>query len=86
MDSTHNVSVPKEVANLWHAKESKANVSIGSFARYATLKDWNEFQYVLITLNLAYMCYNVLFQKHLKMNLNQVFINQTTFFCPKQPN
>jgi hypothetical protein len=30
-----------------------------------------------------YMCYNVLFQKHLKMNLNQVFINQTTFYLPK---
>jgi hypothetical protein len=43
VDSTHNVSLPKEVAKLWHANESKANVGIESFTRYATLKDWNEF-------------------------------------------
>jgi hypothetical protein len=80
VDSTHNVSLQNEVVDLWHTKESKANVSIWSFTRYATLKDWDEFQFVFMPCtNLACMCYNVLFQKHLKMNLNQMFINQTTF-------
>jgi hypothetical protein len=31
------------VANLWHAKKSKANVGIQSFTNYVTLKDWDEF-------------------------------------------
>jgi len=36
VNSTHNVSPQKEVANWWHIKESKANVGIWSFTRYAT--------------------------------------------------
>jgi hypothetical protein len=83
LDSTHNVSLQKEVADLWHAKESKANVGIRSFTRHVTLKDWDEFQYVLIPCtNLACMCCNLFFLKHLKLNLNQMFINQTTFSLP----
>jgi hypothetical protein len=35
VNSTHNVSPQKEVANLWHIKESEANVGIWSFTRYA---------------------------------------------------
>jgi hypothetical protein len=31
------------MTDLWHIKESKANVGISSFIRYATLKDWDEF-------------------------------------------
>jgi hypothetical protein len=30
VDSIYNVALEKEVANLWHIKESKANVSIQS--------------------------------------------------------
>jgi hypothetical protein len=39
----HNIAPQEEVANLWHIKESKANVGIWSFIRYATLKNWDEF-------------------------------------------
>jgi hypothetical protein len=37
------VTPQEEVTDLWHIKESKANVGIWSFIRYATLKDWDEF-------------------------------------------
>jgi hypothetical protein len=43
VDFIHNVAPQEEVANMWHIKESKANVGIWSFTRYATLKDWDEF-------------------------------------------
>jgi hypothetical protein len=36
VNSTDNVSFQKEVANLWHTKESEANVGIWSFTRYVT--------------------------------------------------
>jgi hypothetical protein len=39
----HNVAPEEKVVDLWHIKESKANVGIWSFIRYATLKDWDEF-------------------------------------------
>jgi hypothetical protein len=34
VDYIHNVSPQKEVANMWHIKESEANVGIQSFTRY----------------------------------------------------
>jgi hypothetical protein len=43
VDSIHNVAPQNEIADLWDIKESKTNVSIWSFTRYATLKDWDEF-------------------------------------------
>jgi hypothetical protein len=44
------------VANLWHIKESNANVNIQSFTRYAISKNWDEVKYVLITCtNLMYV-------------------------------
>jgi hypothetical protein len=80
VDFIHNVSPQEEMAHLWHIKESNANVGIWSFIRCATSKHWDEFQYVLIPCtNLACMCCNVFFQKHLKMNINQVCISQTIF-------
>jgi len=36
VNSTHNVSPQKEMADLWHIKGLEANVRICSFARYAT--------------------------------------------------
>jgi hypothetical protein len=78
----HNVPLQKEMANLWHTNESKVNVGIQSFTRYAILNNWDEFQYVIIPCtNILYMLHNVLF-KHLKMNLNRMFINQTTSSLP----
>ncbi len=57
VNSTHNVSPQKEVANVWHTKESEANVGIWSLTRYATYKNWNKFLYVLIPCtNITYMC------------------------------
>jgi hypothetical protein len=47
-NSIHNLAHQKEVANLWHTNESKANVGIWSFTRYTTLKNCDEFQYVLM--------------------------------------
>jgi hypothetical protein len=47
-NSVHNVPPEEEVADLWHTNESKANVGIWSFTRYAILKYYDEFQYVLI--------------------------------------
>jgi hypothetical protein len=38
VNSIHNVAPQEEVVDLWHIKKSKANVSIWSFTRYATLK------------------------------------------------
>jgi len=35
VDFIHNVTPQEEVANMWHIKESKANVGIWSFTRYA---------------------------------------------------
>jgi hypothetical protein len=32
--------------------------------------------------NLVYTCWNALLQKHLKMNLNRMFTNQTTSLWP----
>jgi hypothetical protein len=43
VDSIHIVALQKEVVDLLHIKESKANVDIWSFTIYATLKDWDEF-------------------------------------------
>ncbi len=36
VDCIHNVSLQEEVVDMWHIKESKANVSIPSFTRDAT--------------------------------------------------
>jgi hypothetical protein len=33
----------EEMTNMWHIKESKANVGIWSFTRHGTLKDWDKF-------------------------------------------
>jgi hypothetical protein len=50
------VALQEKVANLWHIKESKSNVNIWSFTRYATSTNWDEFQYVLIPCtNLMYV-------------------------------
>jgi hypothetical protein len=79
----HNVTPQEEVVDLWHIKKLKKNVDILSFTRYATLKDWGEFQYVFIPCtNLVCMCCNVLFQKHMKMNFNKLFTNQSTSYLP----
>jgi hypothetical protein len=43
VDSIHDVARQEEVADLSHIKESKANVGIWSFTKYATSKDWDEF-------------------------------------------
>ncbi len=43
VDFIHNVASQEEVANLWHIKESKANVGIWSFIRYAIKNNWDEF-------------------------------------------
>jgi hypothetical protein len=43
VDYIINVAPQDEVVDMWHIKESKANVGIWSFKRYATLKDWDEF-------------------------------------------
>jgi len=43
VNSTNNVAPQEEVVDLWHIKESKANVGIWSFTRYGTLKDWDKF-------------------------------------------
>jgi hypothetical protein len=43
VDSIHNVPFQEEVTNLWHIKESKENVGICSFTRYATFKYGDEF-------------------------------------------
>jgi hypothetical protein len=67
---------------MWHIKESKANVSIQLFTRYAIENNWDEFQHVLIPCtNILYMLHNVML-KHLKMNLNQMFISHTTSLLP----
>ncbi len=36
VDCLRNVSPQEEVVDMWHIKESKANVGIQSFTRYAT--------------------------------------------------
>jgi len=78
----HNVSPQEEVADMWHIKELDANVGIQSFTRYTTKNNWDEFQYVLIPCtNILYMLHNVML-KHLKTNLNQMFISQTTSSLP----
>jgi hypothetical protein len=43
VDSIHDVAPQEQVVDLLHIKESKENVNIWSFTRYATLKDWDEF-------------------------------------------
>jgi hypothetical protein len=43
INSTHNVAPQEEMVDLWHIKESKANVGIWSFTRHGTLKDWDKF-------------------------------------------
>jgi hypothetical protein len=78
----HNVSPQKEMAYMWHIKELEANVGIQLFTRYVIEENWDEFQYVLIPCtNILYMLHNVML-KHLEMNLNPMFINQTTFSLP----
>jgi hypothetical protein len=57
VDFIHNVPPQEEVANLWHTNESKANVGIWSFMRYATFKNCDEFLYAMHQHNL---CCNVL--------------------------
>jgi hypothetical protein len=78
----HNVSPQEEVAHMWHIKESRANVGIQLFTRYATKNNWDEFWYVLTQCtNIFYMLHNVML-KHLKMNLNRMFISHTTSLLP----
>jgi hypothetical protein len=56
VDFIHNVPRHKKVANLWYTNEPKANGGIWSFTRYATLKNRDEFQYVLIPcINIMYV-------------------------------
>jgi hypothetical protein len=43
VDFTHNVALQEKMIDMWHIKESKENVGIWPFTRYATLKEWDEF-------------------------------------------
>jgi len=47
-DSIHNLACHKEVVDLWHTNESKANVGIWLLTTYATLTNCDEFRYVLM--------------------------------------
>jgi hypothetical protein len=81
VDSIHNVPPQEEVANLWHKNESKANVGIWAFTRYATFKIYDEFQSAFIPCtNIIYVLQCV--AQHPKINLNQMFIGQTTSSLP----
>jgi hypothetical protein len=84
----HNLACHKEVVDLWHTNDSKTNVGIWSFITYATLKNCDEFQYVLIPCtNIMYVsqCIDEARENEL-ISYIMCSLVKPPLPCPKQPN